>query len=185
MSKKNNVLVNSFLYTFSSLLVKAMTFFLLPVYTKFLSPNDYGTVNLINSFIHVATFIVSFSLYNAIIRFYADYKNDKEKLKIFFGTIIIFIFFSGIVFSLLGIIFKEILLLVFKDIPFYPVVLIAILTLLFSSLHTAHQNMLQGMQQGKKLTIVNLIVFANQVCLNLVFIWFFKLEATGVLLYNN
>ncbi|NMB34189.1 MAG: oligosaccharide flippase family protein, partial [Clostridium sp.] len=71
------VLENSFLYTFSSLLVKAIGFLLLPVYTLFLTPEDYGTTNLVNSFNSVATFILAFSLYVAVIRFYVDYKDDR------------------------------------------------------------------------------------------------------------
>ena len=50
MSAKSKVLENSFLYTFSSLLAKAVGFLLLPVYTLFLTPEDYGITNLVNSF---------------------------------------------------------------------------------------------------------------------------------------
>lgn len=183
MSAKNKVLGNSFLYTFSALLVKAIGFLLLPVYTLFLTPQDYGITNLVNSFTQVATFIIAFSLYSAIIRFYVDYKNDREKLKRFYGTIITFIVISGIVFVSLGLIFNRVLISwFFEGVSFYPVILIAIFTLVFGCLHTLHQNILQGMQQGKKLTIINLLVFAVQVGLNLFFIGVLKLGATGVLL---
>lgn len=183
MSGIGKVLENSFLYTFSSILVKAIGFLLLPVYTLFLTPDDYGVVNLINSFIQVATFIVAFSLYSAVIRFYADYKDDKEKVKRFYGTVIIFVFISAIVFACLGLLFNELLISwFFIGISFYPVVLIALLTLIFVSLHTSHQNILQGMQQGRKLTIINLLLFMLQVCLNLFLIVTLKLGAVGVLL---
>src|SRR5690554_6180577 len=98
MSAKKKVLENSFFYIFSSLLVKAIGFLLLPIYTMFLTPDDYGVINLVNGFIQVANFIVAFSLYSAAIRFYADYKYDKEKLKNFYGTIITFILISGVIF---------------------------------------------------------------------------------------
>ena len=183
MSGKSKVLENSFLYTFSSLLFKAVGLLLLPVYTLFLTPEDYGITNLVNSFTGVATLIVAFSLYSAVIRFYTDYKGDRKKLKRFYGTVIIFTFISGTVFVSLGLIFNNVLISwFFKGISFYPVVLIALLTLNFVSLHTIHQSILQGMQEGKKLTIINLSVFGLQVCLNLLFIGVFKLGAVGVLL---
>lgn len=183
MSSKRKVLENSFLYTFSALLVKAIGFFLLPVYTLFLTPKDYGIINLINSFTQVAIFFVAFSLFSAVIRFYADYKDDREKLKRFYGTVITFIFISSSVFVTLGLVFNNVLISwFFKGISFYPIVLIALLTLTFFSLHTIHQSVLQGMQQGKKLTIINLSVFSLQVCLNLFFIGVLKLGAIGVLL---
>ena len=183
MSDKGKVLKNSFLYTFSSLLVKAIGFILLPVYTLYLTPEDYGITNLINSFTNVATFIVAFSLYSAVIRFYADYKDDNEKLKRFHGTVVVFVSISGIIFVSLGFILHKLLISwFFEGIAFYPIIVIALLTISFVCLHNIHQNIMQGMQQGKKLTIINLLVFGLQVCLNLLFIGVFKLGAVGVLL---
>lgn len=183
MSGIRKVLENSFLYTFSSLLVKAIGFILLPVYTKFLTPDDYGITNLVNSFIGVASFIVAFSLYSAIIRFYVDYKSDREKLKRFYGSILMFISISGLSFA--GIMFlfrKAFVRWLFDGIDFFPFVVIALSTLTFICLHTAHQSILKGMQSGRKLTAINLIVFVLQVGLNLFFIGVLKLGATGVLL---
>ena len=183
MTGKGRVLENSFLYTFSSLLVKAIGFFLLPIYTMFLTPEDYGITNIVNSFNHVAMFIVAFSLYSAVTRFYADYKDDREKLKRFYGTVVIFVFISGIIFVSLGFFLNKLLISwFFGGISFYPVVVIALLSLTFVSLQTIHQNIIQGMQQGKKLTIRNLSVFGFQVGLNLLLIGAFKLGAVGVLL---
>ncbi len=183
MSEKGKVLFNSGLYTFSSLLVRAIGFLLLPVYTLFLSPEDYGITNLVNGFNGFATYVVAFSLYSAVIRFYADYKDDREKLKQFYGTVVAFVFCSGCIFVGLGFILQELLIRwFFEGIAFYPYVVIALLSLTFTSLHTVHQSIMQGMQVGKKLTIVNLTVFGLQVGLNLLFIGVFKLGAVGVLL---
>lgn len=183
MNAKKKVLENSILYTFSGFLVKAIGFVLLPAYTLFLTPEDFGITNLISSFNNIATFIIAFSLYSAVLRFYTDYKDDREKLKRFYGTIIIFIFISGTLFVSLGIILNKVLVsLFFKDISFYPVVLISLLTLIFISVHMIHQNILQSMQQGKKLTKINLLIFGLQICLNLFFIGVLKMGATGIIL---
>lgn len=183
MGSKKKVIENSFLYTFSSILVKAISFLLLPIYTNFLTPNDYGTINLVNSFNSVATFIVSFSLYSAIVRFHTDYRNNLIILKRFYGTIIVFISISGASFFALNIIFKDLLVELFFDgIGFYPIIFISLLCIIFLVLHTVHQSILQAAQNGKKLTIINLIVFIIQVVLNLIFIGIFKLGAFGVIL---
>lgn len=183
MNGIGRVLENSFLYTFSSLLVKAIGFLLLPVYTLFLTPEDYGITNLVNSFNGVATFIVAFSLYSAIVRFYVDYKDDQEKLRRFYGTVVTFVSLSGCIFVGLMFLFKRFLIAwFFEGITFYPVILIALLTLTFACLHTVHQSILRGMQAGKKLTVINLTVFALQVGFTLVFIGVFKMGAVGVLL---
>lgn len=177
------VLENSFLYTFSSLLVKAIGFLLLPVYTLYLTPEDYGITNLVSSFIGVATFIVAFSLYRAIIRFYADYKDDREKLKRFYGTVVLFVSLSGCIFVGFMFLFRVLLIKwFFEGIAFFPFVVIALLSLTFVCLNTVYQSILQGMQAGKKLTIINLVVFFLNVGFTLIFIGVFKMGAVGVLL---
>ncbi len=131
----------------------------------------------------MASFVVAFSLYSAVVRFYSDYKNDKEKLKRFYGTAVVFVFVSGVVFSCLGFILNEYLIsCFFRGIDFYPVVLIVLVNLTFMCLHIMHGSILQGMQKGRKLTIINLSVFGIQVCLNLFFTIVLKLGATGILL---
>jgi len=183
MGDRRKVLENSFLYTFSTLLAKAIGFLLIPIYTTFLSPADYGIINLLNGFTNIATLLVSFSIYSAVIRFYSDLKNNGDKLKKFFGTLIIFVFFSGTFFVLLGIVFSEFFISLFLEgISFFPFYLIALFSITFVSIHTLHQSILRSMQVGKKLTTINLAVFAINILVTLFFIGLLKLGALGVLL---
>jgi len=183
MSGKKTVLKNSFYYTFSSFLVKAFGFFLLPIYTAYLSPNDYGITNLVHSFLGVATFLVSFSLYAAIPRFYVEYKDDQVKIKTLFGSIVIFTFISGIAFLIVSILFSSVIVrFIFTGVSFYPYVLIALVILLFQSLHTIHENILKAIQNGKFLAILSIIVFLVQTSITIIFVVILGLGPVGVLL---
>lgn len=183
MSGKKTVLANSFYYTFSSFLVKAFGFFLLPVYTAYLSPGDYGITNLVHSFLSVATFLVSFSLYAAIPRFFVEYKEDQEKVKSLFGSIIIFTFIMGLIFLCVSILFSKVIVrFLFTGIPFYPYVLIALIMLLFQSLHTIHENVLRAIQKGRILASLGVIVFLLQTGITIIFVVILKLGSVGVLL---
>ena len=183
MSSKKKVIENSFFYIFSSLLIKAMGFLLLPIYTLFLSPDEYGISNLVMGFINVAIFIVAFSLYSAVIRFYTDYQDNRARLKRLYGTLISFVILSGVLTLILGIVFRNIVTSIFfEGISFYPIVFIALMSLVFVTLYTLHQSILQGMQLGKKLTRLNLTVFIATAALKIVFIGVFKLGVVGFLL---
>jgi len=183
MSGRKTVLANSVYYTVSSFLIKAFGFFLLPLYTAYLTPSDYGITNLIQSFLGVSTFLVSFSLYSAIPRFYVEYKDDTDKLKRLFGSIFIFVFISGLMYIVLSLCFSKILVkLLFKDIPFYPFVLIGVLTLLFQSLHTIHESILKAIQVGKYLAVLSSVVFLFQTGITILFVVVFEMGALGVLL---
>lgn len=45
----NKILKNTSLYTLCALLQKGTGFLLLPIYTTYLKPEDYGTMNLIDT----------------------------------------------------------------------------------------------------------------------------------------
>lgn len=180
---KRKVLTNSTLYTISALFSKAIGFILLPVYTHYLTADDYGITNLVTSFIQVASFIVAFSLYSAITRLYTDFKYEREKLKCFFGTIVTFIFFSGCSFAVLGFIFQKYLVsLMFRGISFFPIIAIAVINITFYCLLTAHQYMLQSMQDGLRYSSSNIVLFLTTVGFTVLFIGMFRFGAMGVVL---
>lgn len=183
MNNKIKVIENSILYTVSSLLVKAFGFFLIPIYTNYLTTEQYGVVNLVSSLTNVATFIIGFSLYSAIIRFYSDFNQDSNKLKTFYSTILLFIFSSGIGFFCLMFILKDILIkYVFIEFTYFPLLFVTSMSMLFISLHTVHQNILIVSQRGRKLTAVNLTTFFIQITLNLLFLVVFDLRELGIIL---
>ena len=106
-SKK--VIGNSVVYTFNSILLKAFGFLLLPLYTNYLEDTDYGITGVITSFTNVANYIIAFCLFAAVMRFYADYKDDRQKVKRLFGSILMFVFLSGVVFTTILIVFDKII----------------------------------------------------------------------------
>lgn len=154
------VLGNSLIYTVNDLMLKAFTFFLLPLYTAYLSTEDYGTTNLVNSFTQVSSYIIVFSLFMSVSRFYVEYKEDQEKVKRYFGTMILFSFVSGFGFLLLFVVFNKVLTaLVFEGIAFYPVVLVALLGLVFACVYTMYSRILYAMQDAKRVVITSISFF--------------------------
>lgn len=101
MSKR--ILVkNAFIYTFTDLINKAIPFLLLPILTKYLSPDQYGIVATFSTFIMIISILIELNMSNAINVFF--FQNSKEKLKIyisnsiFLSLIIAFITFSIVLF---------------------------------------------------------------------------------------
>lgn len=182
MSSKG-VIKNSIIYTFNNIILKAFNFLLLPLYTTYLTTGDYGITNLVTSFTGVMSYIVVFSLYSAISRFYVDYKENKEEVKKFFGTIITFTIISGIVFTLIFILLKPIVMkYIFEGIKFYPTVLLVLFSMTFACLQTVYQYILQAMQMAKKFALRSIMYFFCSLLLNIMFVVVFKLGANGVIL---
>lgn len=177
------VLMNSGLYSITSIMQRALSFFLLPLYTLYLTPADYGIISLINSLTGVLTLFFTLSLGAAVSRFYYEYKENEDKLRSFWGTIVIFVITNSIVMGLILILLKDVILMPFvKGIGFYPYIFIAILTVIVTPLYTIYQNILQIKQEAKHYSINSTLYFVVMIFLNIAFIVIFKLGALGQLL---
>ena len=57
-------------YTASSVLSKLIAVFLLPVYTAYLTPADYGAAEVMLASVVAASILIRFGLIEAVLRFY-------------------------------------------------------------------------------------------------------------------
>lgn len=182
-TSNKKVISNSIIYTATGLLLKCFSFFLLPLYTAYLSTEDYGIRSIAESFMSTMGFVVAFSLFSAVNRFYVDLKNDSEKLKRFYGTVILFTFASSGIWVIVLTAFREYLSkIVFTGIDFYPVICICLISLVFSCEHNIYENILKSQQKALKVSILSISYFVLTVCLNILFIVRMRLGVTGVLL---
>lgn len=183
LSSGKKVLINSIIYSCSGLLLKCFSFFLLPLYTLYLTTADYGITSIITSFISTASFIVAFSLFSAVMRFYVDLKDTPEKLKRFYGTVVLFVFFSGLVFAIILTAFRLFTSkYLFAGIDYYPFILVALISLVFSCEHTIFDNILRSQQKALKCSMFSIFYFLLSVALNIFFVVRLKMGALGTLL---
>lgn len=132
------------------------------LYTVYLTTEDYGINSVITSFISTASFIVAFSLFSAVMRFYVDLKEEPEKLKRFYGTISLFVFFSGTAFAVVLTIFRQITSkYLFSGIDYYPFILVALISLVFNCEYTIFDNILRSQQRALKSSICRACVLVR------------------------
>jgi O-antigen/teichoic acid export membrane protein len=177
------ILKNSLIYTVVSILQKALAFFLLPLYTVFLSKDDFGIVSVITSVTNLLSIFFLLGLNGALSRFYYDNKNDIEFIKDLFGTISIFILIISTVVGIVIILFHNYLLDPFiKGIDFYPCVFLGLISIILSPLYLLYQTTLQTKQLAGKYGLNNLLYFICNIGLTILFVVPFRLKAVGFLL---
>lgn len=177
------VVINSIIYSLSGLMLKCFSFFLLPLYTAYLTTEDYGITSVATSFTNTMSFIVALSLYSAIMRFYVDLKKDAEKLRRFYGSVVLFTLGSGVIWLLLFTIFREPLCKhVFSGIPFLPIVLVCLIELVFTCQVTIFDDILKSQQKAAMSSIINCVSFFIKLGLNIWFIVGLRMGALGTLL---
>lgn len=177
------VVVNSLIYSVSGIMLKCFSFFLLPLYTAYLTTADYGITSLASSFTGFMAFVVALSLYSAVMRFYVDYKRDAEKLRRFYGSVCVFAFLSGVlwigIFTLLRQWTSQTL---FSGTPFFPIILVCLLELLFTVQQTIFDNILRSQQRAFLSSILTIVLFLGRLALNITFVVGLKMGALGTLL---
>lgn len=97
-------------FTFFNILNAAIPFLLLPILTNFLSPSDYGIIDLFNNAGFILAPVIGFSITKAIDRYY--FEQEEIKLKLFISTTVLSHFKYGVLF----IIFALIITFAFKAI---------------------------------------------------------------------
>ncbi|UCB56939.1 MAG: oligosaccharide flippase family protein [Candidatus Omnitrophota bacterium] len=183
--KLYNVLKNSSFYTFATALQGMVSFFLLPIYTRYLSPKDYAILALVTSFVGIISSIITFQIHTGIPRFVNKFFKDTDRAKIYFSNIFILLFavllFGCIVINIFG---ERIIKILFSDkngIAYSPFFLIATWTLLPTLLIGCGMTLLQTLEKGSKFFLVTLIQVVANVSFGLFFVVFLKTGPIGVL----
>ena len=100
-SEKKKVISNSLYYSLGNVLLKLFSFFLIPLYTAYLTTEQYGIINLANSFISLISSLIMCGFQYAAIRYYADIKDNESGKKRLISTIINFLILLGFGFALI------------------------------------------------------------------------------------
>lgn len=80
-SREKSLAKNTLILTIGKISTQAISFFLLPLYTAYLSREDYGIVDLLSTLITLLLPILSLQMEQAIFRYMAEFRKDKERLK--------------------------------------------------------------------------------------------------------
>ena len=75
----NKLLKDTFLYSLGEICPKVISFFLLPIYTKYLSPADYGTIAYTNTIMLFLFVLGSMSLNSFVLRYYFIWKEEQKR----------------------------------------------------------------------------------------------------------
>ena len=100
----SKLLKNSVIYLLGNVLSKMLTFLMLPLYTKYISPADYGYYDLANTYVNLIVTVMCFEIWSTIMRYMLDkeYRDNKAKpvtngLIIYLGsTVLIVLIFIGV-----------------------------------------------------------------------------------------
>jgi O-antigen/teichoic acid export membrane protein len=157
------VLKGASLYSLGDVLVKASGFFLIPIYTRILTPTDYGIVGYLQIFSQILIVVLNFGFQGAQTRYYYEHRDDNETVGKFMFTIN-----STTIVAFLFLVFPILLLgslrgwtIGNENIPFYPYLTVTLIAVLLSVLNTNMTSSLRMKQNFLGATLVHVFTFLS------------------------
>lgn len=167
-------------YMFSFVAVQALMVFSLPVFTKLLTPADFGVYEVFNNTVRVLGIIMSLNLFNGFYRFYFEEHIDKKSL-------MQFLLRTSLVSFIIGSVILFVLQQPFMSIINLPIFLFGwILIAVFSNIIFNFFNTYNNAQQFS--TRAGIWQFVSQllrVASAVAFVWFWKRNYYGRILGEN
>ncbi len=99
-SVSQRLIKGTFITFFGFLLLKALRFILVPLYTRYLSPEDYGILGVFLPLIELLTMLSTLGLGSSILYFLFEYRSEENKYRKFLSTIFLTNLFYSIIFGL-------------------------------------------------------------------------------------
>lgn len=170
------------IYGLGDVIIKAIAFLLIPLYTHRLQPNEYGELSLLQAIEVALPIILSLGFNSAILKVYHDYEDIKEQ-KIVFSTAVIFVFLTALPILLLLFFNAGHLarLIGFSSPERFTVYLRLILSAVFFNLfRLLSLSIMRAYERGVMFSVINIIHFTMLVSLNIYFVAYKNLKIEGI-----
>lgn len=160
---------NTFIYGVGDVLGKFIGFILIPIYTKYLTPSEYGTFSLCLLFSGFVSIFCLLGINSAFFRFFIGSEDKKKQRHLFSTTLWSISIFSLLVLVVCLVFSKSLSLLVLKSSYNSPLIKIASFNVLFEALLTIFLLIFRA--EGRSLTYISTML-TKLVC-GLIFNCFF------------
>lgn len=174
MSRKADLAENTVILAIGKISTQFINFLLLPLYTSLLLPEEYGIVDLFNTYVVLLVPIFNLQFDTGLFRFMIDCRKNEEKKTELLSTVINSNFVQVFIYLIFYIIFARFITLDFKAFLAADVVLTIFLNTLLQYA--------RGIGSNKKYSLGSFICATLIVLLNVIFIAIYKLGALGIFL---
>lgn len=171
----------SAIYTIGNIAPKIGAFLLLPIYVRFLTPADYGTVALMTSLAGLLGIIYHFGVDGALMRLHFD-TAGRDRASLYFTIAAFTLVMSAVLTLLAALILSAVFESWFAGTPFVPLGVLALLLAFAGSIHFVPSTLFRASGQAGRFLAINLGSFGLSSVMSLVLVVVFHLGPTGVLL---
>ncbi|WP_136514434.1 lipopolysaccharide biosynthesis protein [Geomonas edaphica] len=172
---------HTLIYTIGTFAQRAAGFLLLPLYTRFLAPADYGVLELISLTTDVICMICGLGVGATVYRFYAKYDAVRDKNAVVSTAYGVMAALFGVTVALCVLFSGQVSALVMSDRAYTGYFVVAFLSLLFNVGIEVPCLHLKATQRSVMFVSASMLKLLMQIAFNIYFIVFLKRGALGIL----
>lgn len=173
MSKGKNLLKNTAIITAGRICTQLLSFLLLPLYTIYLSTDEFGIVDLLNTLTSLLIPILTFQVDQGIFRYLIDKRSDEEEKNRIITTVSMFLFFQIVIYAIVFLILNRLINNVYKYFLFFNLIITSIANFVLQ--------ITRGFGDNKNYAFASFISGATTIILNVILIVSVKMGAAGML----
>jgi len=173
---------HSIIYSLGNFMQRIVSLLLLPIYTRYLTPNDYGIKELVALSTDIIVMLLTIAISDAIYRFYFKYENIKDRNEVISSAIIVISIVGLFAIVLLSFSTKLMAHLILDSAELYYFFLIAFASLWFQSLNNIGYTYLRAEQKSLKFVTLSFCKMVLAILLNICLVCYLKLGVLGILI---
>ena len=175
MKEKYGALIKDlFFFTISTFIPKAISFFLVPLYTNYLTTAEYGIADLVSTTVSLLVPILTLDINDAVMRYTIEDKDDKEPFRIAF-----FMVLKSIIIVVIAFAINNIFNIFELD---YQITIFCILNYIFISIYGICIAYLRATEKVKLLSIISILITIITVASNIFLLVVLKAGVIGYMI---
>jgi O-antigen/teichoic acid export membrane protein len=172
----------SFTYLVPTFLTRGLTFVLTPVYTRYMSPADYGIVGLAATLPTILALLLGWSVHSSTYRLHHTLPDDAARVRLN-GTVLAFLLTVPVAITvLLEVLGSFGVLHPFQSLPYTPYLRLVVWTGLFAMYQGLAINLLMVREQHRRAALLNAVSVVLVAGLTVLFVVVLRRGAFGQLL---
>lgn len=184
VKESKTMLKHSIIYSLGNFMTKAIGFLMIPIYTRFLEPFEYGILELVSLTTEMIGMILTLRISHAMYRFYFEYDSVEDKNQVISTAMISFgmIGLLGLILASLssGFLAEKVL----DSSKLYHYFIISFSALWFGTINQMSYTYLQIRKKSTKYIFLSACRLIISLSLNIYFVVFLKTGVVGIL-YSN
>lgn len=171
-NKKNEFIKNTFILLIGKFATQFSTLLLIPIFTHYFMPDDYGWVDLLQTYVFLIVPVITLRMDSAVFRFLIDKRNDDKEKTIIITNSLFLLFIVFIFVSVLSLLF-----IYFIHFNYVILFIIYILVSLFSNVLI---QILRGLGKNLQYSISSIISGVGCILINIFLIFVFNANAGSI-----